>query len=270
MPEIVVCMKIIIDPEAPASIFNIDSEKKIPLPPTGMPPVFSPFDLNALEAALKIKDQQECTVTVLCMGKSLPKALLQKALAMGADKAVALEDAAFENLDPFSTAATLVKAIRKIGRIDMVFTGRQAADWDAGLVWAGIAEGLNLPCVTIAREVIINGETAKIERCAADGIETLEADLPVLVTFSSEVGEPRFASLKAMMTAAKKPIERWKAPDVDFKPETIIHWDALSDAAFPTTDCEFVDGDDDEDKGRRLARLLKERGLVAVTSGGES
>ena len=270
MPQIVVCMKVIIDPEAPTSIFNIDSEKKIPLPPAGMPPVFSPFDLNALEAALKIKDQQDCIITILCMGKNLPKALLQKVLAMGADKAVAVEDPAFENLDPFSTAAAMVKAIQKIGQVDMVFTGRQAADWDAGLVWAGIAEGLNLPSVTIARDVKVSGETATIERCAADGIETLEADLPVLVTFSSEVGEPRFASLKAMMKAAKKPIERWKAPDIDFQPETTMHWEALSEADLPTIDCEFVDGDSDEDKGRRLAHLLKEQGLIAATAGGES
>ena len=268
MPEIVVCMKIIIDPEAPASIFNIDSEKKIPLPPTGMPPVFSPFDLNALEAALKIKDQQECTVTILCMGKSLPKALLQKALAMGADKAIAVEDPAFENLDPFSTAAALVKAIEKIGRVDMVFTGRQAADWDAGLVWAGITEGLNMPGVTIARDVKVKDDVATIERCAADGIETLEADLPVLVTFSSEVGEPRFASLKAMMQAAKKPLERWKAPDIDFQPETTMHWEALSESDFPTIDCTVIDGDTNEEKGRRLARLLTEQGYLLAAAGG--
>ena len=155
MPNIIVCMKIIIDPEMPFSIFSIDRENKKPIPPSGMPPVFSPFDENALEAALRMKDEQDCNVTVLCMGQTLPKAVLQKALALGADEAVAVEDPEFDNLDPFSTAQVLANAIKKIGEYDLIFTGRQGADWDAGLVWAGIAELLDIPSITIARKATI-------------------------------------------------------------------------------------------------------------------
>jgi len=78
MPNIIVCMKVISDPEAPLSLFELDRENKKQIPPVGTSPVFSPFDENALEAALKIKDLNECTVTLLSMGKSIPKALLQK------------------------------------------------------------------------------------------------------------------------------------------------------------------------------------------------
>ena len=125
MPNIIVCMKIIIDPEMPFSMFNIDREHKRPVPPSGLPPVFSPFDENALEAALRIKDSQDCKVTVLSLGKTLPKALLQKALAVGVNEAFAVEDPAFENLDPFSTAQVMANAIKKIGEYDLIFTGRQ-------------------------------------------------------------------------------------------------------------------------------------------------
>lgn len=85
-------MKVVIDPETPFPSFRIDREFKRPVLPTGVSPVFSPFDENALESALKIKDWRKCGVTILSLGKALPKALLQKALAAGADDAIAVED----------------------------------------------------------------------------------------------------------------------------------------------------------------------------------
>ena len=95
MPHIIVCMKIVVDPEMPFSVFKVDRENLKPIPPAGMPPVFSTFDENALEAALRIKDSQECKVTVLSMGNLLPKAVLQKALALGADEVIGVEGPEF-------------------------------------------------------------------------------------------------------------------------------------------------------------------------------
>ena len=113
MIKIIVCVKLIIDPEAPLSIFEIDRKALKPIPPKGMPPVMNPFDENALEAALRIKDQQECKITLLSIGRSLPKAILQRALAVGADEVIVLDDQAFDNLDPFNTVHVLVKGIEK-------------------------------------------------------------------------------------------------------------------------------------------------------------
>ncbi|MBN1227864.1 MAG: electron transfer flavoprotein subunit beta/FixA family protein, partial [Deltaproteobacteria bacterium] len=175
MVKIIVCIKIIIDPEMPFSIFKVDRENRIPIPPSGTPPVMSPFDENSLEAALKIKDVQDCRVTVLSLGKTIPKALSQKILALGVDEAIALEDPEFEHLDPFNTAQAITGTIKKVGDYDLVFTGRQGADWDAGLVWAGIAEFLDIPSITIARKVAVLDGKIVVERCASDGIETLEA-----------------------------------------------------------------------------------------------
>ncbi len=115
MPSIIVCMKIIMDLEMPFSIFKVDRENRKPVPPSGMPPVYSPFDENALEAALKLKDQRDCKVTVLSIGKALPKVLLQKILALGADELIALEDPEFDHLDPFNAAQVLADAIKKKG-----------------------------------------------------------------------------------------------------------------------------------------------------------
>jgi electron transfer flavoprotein beta subunit len=263
MPNIIVCMKIIIDPEAPFSVFKIDRENHRPIPPPGVQPVFSPFDENSLEAALRLKDDNpECRVTALSMGKSLPKAILQKALAAGADQAIALEDPEFEDLDPFTTAHVMASAIKKIGEYDLVFTGRQAADWDAGLVWAGIAEILDIPSVTIARRVDIRDGKALVERCVSDGIESLESELPALVTFTSEGGEMRNISLPALMKVKRQEIPKWSASDLGFEKTGIIEMRDLFEPDLGDIECSMVPGESPEEKGRNLARRLMEEGLL--------
>jgi len=262
MIKIIVCLKLVIDPEAPFSIFKIDREAMKPIPPEGMPPVVSPFDENALEAALRIKDQQDCKITVLSMGRSLPKAVLQRVLAVGADEVIALEDREFENLDPFNTAYSLANTIKKEGDYDLIFTGRQAADWDSGLVWAGIAESLVLPSITIARAVDVSDGKAIIERVVADGIEILEADMPVLINFSNEVGSLRHFSLPALMKAKKKEIRKVSASDIGLERLGIIEMRDLYIPDLGEVDCQFIAGDSPEEKGRNLARKLNEEGII--------
>ena len=258
MPHIIVCMKTIMDPEMPFSVFKVDRENLKPIPPAGMPPVFSPFDENALEAALKIKDSQECKVTVLSMGNSLPKGELQKALALGADEVISLDDSEFENLDAFSTAQALANAIKKIGEFDLVFTGRQGADWDAGLVWAGIAETLEIPSITIGRKAELQNGKVLVERCVSDGIETVESDLPTLVTFSNEAGELRNVSLAALMKVKKKEIPKWSASDIGFEKVGTMEMRDLYEPDIGEVDCFMVPGETPEEMGRNLAKKLIE------------
>jgi len=137
--KIIVTMKVIMDPEMPISIFKVDRANKKVLQPAGLPPVFSPFDECAFEAALKIKDQQACHITILSMGKSVPKSLAQKTMAAGADEVITLEDPKYADMDPFVAAQILSIAIKRSGAFDLIFTGRQGADWDAGIIWAGLA-----------------------------------------------------------------------------------------------------------------------------------
>jgi electron transfer flavoprotein beta subunit len=259
MPAIIVCMKIIMDPEAPFSVFQIDRENRKPVPPPGMPPVFSPFDENALEAALQIKGVDPgCRITVLSVGRNLPKAILQKALALGADEAIAVEGPEFENLDPFTTARVMANAIKKIGTYDLIFTGRQSADWDAGIVWAGIAEFLDIPAITLARKVELLEGKAAVERCVSDGIELLESQLPALVTFTSEGGELRNVSLSALMKVKRMEIPRWSASDVGFQKADIIELRDFYEPDLGRIKCSMVPGENPQEKGRNLARLLKE------------
>jgi electron transfer flavoprotein beta subunit len=262
MTHIIVCVKIVIDPEMPFSVFKVDPDAKKPVVPDGTAAVLSSFDESALEAALRIKDDQACKITVLSLGPELPKALLQKLYALGADDVVGIEAPEFDNLDPFSTAGALTKAIEKIGAFDLVFLGRQSADWESGLVWAGVAEALNLPSVSLVREATPAEGQVTAVRCVSDGIEVVEADLPALLTFTSEVGEIRFTSLKDMMKAKKKKIVKWSAADIGFATQECMNLKDLFVPEMPVVDCQIIEGDNDEDKGRRLASALSEKGLL--------
>lgn len=261
--NIIVCMKIVIDPEMPFSEFMVDRENRRPVPPSGVPPLFSPFDENALEAALGIKNGGECRITVLSVGKALPKAVLQKVLAAGADEAIAVEDPEFECLDPFATAQVIAAAVRKTGGADLIFTGRQGADWDAGVTWACIAEELDLPCITLARRVEVTEGTVMVERCAADSIEVVEAPLPALVTFTSEAGELRGITLPALIAAKKRAIMKWSAIDVGFESGEAM---AVNDLYIPEMEGAsglLIAGENPREKGRNLARWLLDNNIVA-------
>src|SRR4030042_144197 len=118
--NIIVCVKVVLDPEAPASLFKVDSEAKKVLPPKGTPPVLNPFDENALEAALKMKDRGNTDITILSMGKSIPKPVIKKALATGAERLFLLEDESFDELDSYANAVILAAGIKKIGAYDLI------------------------------------------------------------------------------------------------------------------------------------------------------
>jgi electron transfer flavoprotein beta subunit len=176
--ELIVCLKQILDPEAPPDSYTIDQEaNRISLPPD-IAPVISTFDEIALEAALRLKDAHEGKITALSMGNNFVPDVIKKPLAVGADELILLEDQAFENGDAWSTAYALVEAIKKIGNYDIIFCGRQAADWDSGLVGAGVAELLGLPSITLAKKVEMNDGTVRVERVAGDGIEIIEVEAP--------------------------------------------------------------------------------------------
>ena len=129
--NIIVCVKQVLDPEAPLESFKIDPVGNKMIRPPGVLPVISAFDECAIEAALRIKDSLGGIITVLTMGANLLRDVAKKPLAMGADRLVLLEDGAFEGSDSWSTAYALSKAIEKIGTYDLILCGRQSADWDA-------------------------------------------------------------------------------------------------------------------------------------------
>jgi electron transfer flavoprotein beta subunit len=263
--NIIVCAKQVIDPEMPASAFRVDREAKRVVPPTTIPPVVNGFDEQAVEAALRIKDAKGAKVTVVSMGKAFSMDVMKKPLSMGADELVLLQDPAFENIvDSFFTAQILATAIRKIGEYDLILCGRQASDWDNAQVPLGIAELLGIPCVTIAKKVEVGDGTVVVERVLPEGTEVVEAPLPVLVTVSNELGQPRYPTLRGIMAATRKQPTIWKAEDLGIDLSQLQPRLDLLDLFIPEKKkmCEVIEGEDEADAGRKLALKLREAKLI--------
>ncbi|MDO8473309.1 MAG: electron transfer flavoprotein subunit beta/FixA family protein [Dehalococcoidia bacterium] len=266
--NVIVCCKQVLDPEAPPASFKIDPAANKVIPPQGVAPVISPFDEQAVEAALRIKDKNPGSkITVLTMGVGLVREVVKKPLSMGADELILLEDAAYDGGDSWSNATALAAAIKKIGVFDLIITGRQAADWDSGQVGSGIAELLGLPSVTVARKIEVANGKAKVERVVADGYEVIELDLPAVVTVSNELGEPRYATLKGIMAAAKKQPITWKPADIGISPSGVGaagRKSVLVKLFQPVKEakCEVVGGDTPAEAGAKLAVRLREAKLL--------
>ncbi|MEK7353411.1 MAG: electron transfer flavoprotein subunit beta/FixA family protein [Chloroflexota bacterium] len=259
--NIIVCCKQVIDPEAPPASFKVDAASNKVVPPAGVPPVISPFDEGAVEAALKVKDAKGGKVTVLSLGTNLQRDVVKKPLSMGADELVLLEDAAFGEGDSYSIAYALSMAIKKIGQFDLIFCGRQAADWDSGQTGSGISELLGLPSVTLAKKIEITGDTkARVERVTADGYEVIEVTLPALITVSNEIGAPRYPTMKGIMAAKKKEPIIWKPADIGAEPARLARRTKLVKLFQPVKEgkVEIIGGQTPEEAGANLALKLRE------------
>lgn len=258
--NVIVCVKQVIDPETPAASFKIDPDAKRAVASKDKPMVISPFDENAVEAALKVKDAQGGKVMILSMGGESAKEVIKHSLAMGGDEGYQLTDPAYIDSDPYATAATLAEAIKKIGEYDIIFCGRQEADWDAGQVGSGIAEILGIPSVTAIKRIEVQDGKAIVDRVLPDGHETTEVPLPALFTVSNEIGEPRYATLKGIMAAAKKQVTNWGSGDVapaEPKSQMLKIYIPVHEG-----ECEFIEGETPEEAGVALAAKLREAKLI--------
>jgi electron transfer flavoprotein beta subunit len=263
MLNIIVCIKQVIDPEAPPSSFKIEPEAKRVTATQGTPPVLNPFDENALEAALKIKDKQPARITVLSMGQKLSVALLRTSLAVGADELVLLQDDIFDSFDAYFAAYVLAKAIKKMGSYDLVLCGRQAADSDAGQVGVGLAEMLGIPAITVAQKVEVLEGKVRVERVLSDGYEVVETATPALVTASNEIGSLRSYNLKALMDVQKKSITVWHSQDLGLNPFPEKRTEIVK-LFIPVREVksEIITGSTPEEAGGNLALKLREVKLI--------
>ncbi len=258
--NMIVCVKQVLDPETPAASFKIDPEAKKAVASKDVEMVINPFCENAVEAALKVKDASGGKVRILSMGADSAKEVIKHSLAMGGDEGYQLTDPAFNNSDAYATAATLAAAIKKIGEYDIIFCGRQEGDWDAGQVGCGIAEILGIPSVTAVQKVEAIDGKARVERVLPDGYETIEVPLPALFTVSNEIGEPRYATLKGIMAAAKKQVTNWSSKDVapaQARSQMLKIYVPVHEGK-----CEFIEGETPEEAGANLAAKLRAVKLI--------
>ena len=191
-----------------------DTSGKVAVNPDGtlnrasMQTITNPDDMNALEAALKLKDETGCKVIVVTMGPPPAAGMLREALAMGADEAILVSAREFGGSDTYATSQILAAAINKVGvdADDIVMCGRQAIDGDTAQVGPQIAEKLHLPQITYAADITKDGNTVTVKRMLEDGYMTIKTNTPCLLTCIKELNNPRYMSVSGIFEAYGKPL----------------------------------------------------------------
>ena len=204
--KIIVCVKQVPDTSGKVAV-NPDGT----LNRASMQTITNPDDMNAVEAALKLKDATGCKVIVVTMGPAPAAGMLRELMAMGADEGVLVSAREFGGSDTYATSQILAAAISTIGveSDDIVMCGRQAIDGDTALVGPQIAEKLHLPQVTYAADIQKDGDTITVKRMLEDGYMTIKVHTPCLITCIKELNNPRYMSIGGIYETYNKPLETY-------------------------------------------------------------
>ena len=262
--DIIVCMKQVPDSEAqirvrPDGKGIVDSDIKF---------VMNPYDEFGVEEALKLKEKFGGTVTLVCLGPARCVESIRTGLAMGADKAIHLDDPAFDGGDAISTAKVLAAAIKGLPH-DLIFCGKQAIDDDSATVGSALAEVLGIPQVSLVVKVELaeDRKSAKVNRQILGGEEILQVPLPAVLNAQKGLNEPRYASLPSIMKAKKKEIKSVKVADLGIAADSIgaagARTKILHMAAPPQRQAgKIIPGETPEEKAPILAKLLREEAKI--------
>lgn len=210
MPHMVVCVKQVPD-SAQIRVHPVTNT----IMRQGVPAIVNPYDMYALEEALRLKDRFGGSVTVLSMGPPQAEAALRKALSFGADNAVLLTDRAFAGSDTLATSYALAAAIRKLQEdmpVDIVFAGKQTIDGDTAQVGPGIAKRLGVQLLTYVSKIVdldLERREIVVHRRAEGGVQVLKTAMPCLITVLEGANEMRFATMTNMFRAARYPLQQW-------------------------------------------------------------
>jgi electron transfer flavoprotein beta subunit len=259
MTKIVVCIK-----QVP------DTEARIRVAPEGnaileqdLNWIVSPFDEFAIEEALRIKEARGGEVVLVTVGPDRAQSSLRTGLAMGADAAVHVKDPALDAADTLATARALAAAIKTLAPFDLVLTGQQGVGGDNSQIPGLLAELLDVPQVTVAVKIEVQDGKAVVEREIEGGREIWETSLPAVISAQKGLNEPRYASLKGIMAAKKKPIEVKDAAALGLDPAAIAPLTRVVALELPPARAavRMIEGDPDT-QARELLRLLHEEAKV--------
>lgn len=266
--HIIVCLRQVPDPNGCRADFVVNENTgKISL--SGIRPVINPFDENALEAAIQLKEIHGGKLTAIAIGPLLSKAVLIKALAVGADELIFFEDKRLDGMDSRFTAMALSRAIQQIGAFNIVMTGLQTSDWGFGLLGAHLADYLKVPFIGNVQKVKIDEDGANlvVKKAIRNGHQVLKTAMPAAITTDSLVGELRYPSIKSLALAKKLTFEKWNLDDFDINPEE-DDIDRLDyEIAHPPDrkrDCFMIDGETEAEKGKNLAVKLFKDGFLSA------
>ena len=263
--RILVLAKQVPDPETPPSQFQVDECTNKVVLPRGVPPVINGFDLNAVEAALRLRDVgHDVEITVMSAGNDFVMEVMKKPLAMGADRLVLIDESGIDMLDSTATVKVLGAAIEKDGPFDLILGGRQASDWDQGHVIFGLAEIIGLPLVSLVQKLDMSDDRIQMQRVITDGFQVVTAHIPSMITITNELGEPRYPNLRGIMQASRKQPEVLSLADIGLSSDDLIPKLQLTRLYIPESNLrvELIEGEDESDAGKKLALRLREEKLI--------
>ncbi|MGQ0607049.1 MAG: electron transfer flavoprotein subunit beta/FixA family protein [Chloroflexota bacterium] len=207
--KIVVCIK-----QVPATGADKRYTDDLRLDRTGVEAIINPLDEYAIEQALRLVDDGSVEqVTYLSMGPEQAAEALRRALAMGGDDAILVTDAALAGADEWATAKVLAAALDKLAP-DVALMGMASDDARGSLVPGAVAAMRDVPLLSYGAELKVGEGAAQVRRLSATGFDWISAPLPLVATVTDQVGEPRYASLKGIMAAKRKPMETWSLTDL--------------------------------------------------------
>ena len=227
--------------------------------------VLDEINERAVEEALQLKESHGGAVTVVSMGPDRATEAIRKALSMGADAAVHLSDEALAGSDAVGTARALAGAIGTVADVDLVLAGNEASDGRSAAVPAMVAEVLGLPALSHAREVTVEGGTVTVRRETDDGVVTLTAELPAVVSVGEKINEPRYPSFKGIMAAKKKKVTTLSLADAGVDAAQVGAAGALSSVVAATPKPPKSAGEkvvDDGAGGTKVAAFLVAQKLI--------
>ena len=227
--KIIVCVKQVPDTSGKVAV-NADGT----LDRASMQTIINPDDMNAVEAALALKDQLGCPVIAVSMGPPPAAGMLLELKAMGVDKAVLVSAREFGGSDTFATSQILAAAIKNLGvdKDDIIFCGRQAIDGDTAQVGPQIAEKLEIPQVSYVADIQKDGDTLTVRRMLEDGYMTVQVQTPCLLTCIKELNTPRYMSVGGIFECYNKPLEIYNFETL--KDDPLIELDTIGLKGSPT------------------------------------
>lgn len=215
--NIIICIKQV--PETTEIKINPETNTLIR---EGVKSIINPFDMYAIEEAVRLKEKFGGKITVISMGPPQAEAALREAISMGIDEGILICDRAFAGSDTWATSYTLSGAIKKIGSFDLIICGKQASDGDTAQVGPGISAHLDIPQVTYVKKIEeVKVKSMRVQRMMEEGYEIIETPLPALITVVKEINEPRLPSLKGMMRAKSAKITVWSQKELNLDPQGI-------------------------------------------------
>ncbi len=263
--NIVVCVKYVPDAQAERTFDASDNT----VDRANVDGLLSELDEYAVEEALKLVEQAGGEVTVVTVGPDAAADAVKKALQMGADKGVHVNDPAIHGSDSLGTSLVLAQAVRKLseagGTVDLVLTGMASTDGTMGVVPSMLAERLGLPAVTFASELAVADGVVTIRRDGDAASSTVEATLPAVVSVTDQINEPRYPSFKGIMAAKKKPVESWTLADLGVDPAGVglqASWSRVESFTARPPRQQGTIVTDEGDGGLKLAAFLTERKFV--------